>query len=85
MSPPRSVGWNCDAGARQDVLAGQQVLQVAVTAERDHVRMLEQQQMVRHAPRLRCATSSLLQVERAAVVHAAEIAHVDNYALMARP
>ena len=54
-------GVEGDAGARQNVVAGQQIFHVAVAAQRDDVRMLEQQELVGDQPLLALGRELLLQ------------------------
>ena len=67
-------GIKRDARALQHLVARQQVLHVPVAAHRDHVRMLQQQKLVRYGALLALLHQALLQFERLAVVHAAELA-----------
>ena len=54
-------GMEGDAGAGQDLFAGQQVLHVTVAAHGDGVRMLQQQQLVGDGARLALGHQALLQ------------------------
>ena len=72
MSPPRSVSMKLDARARSSSGARQQVLHAAVAAQRDHVRMLDQQQLVGDLAPLALLRQLALQRERVGVGHAAE-------------
>ena len=56
-----------------------------VASQGDHVRMLQQQQLVGHLPRFARGNQLLLQLQRLAVVDAPEFAQRSNYALMDRP
>ena len=51
---------------------------VAVAAQRDHVRVLQQQQLVGDQPLLALGHELLLQLERLAVVHAPEFAQLQQ-------
>ena len=53
-------GVELDAGARQDFVAGQQIFHVAVAAQRDDVRVFDDQQLVgNQRPALRCCDELL--------------------------
>ena len=54
-------GIECDARALQDFVAREQVFHVAVAAERDDVRMLEEQQLIGDAAPLALRDEPLLQ------------------------
>ena len=65
---------------------GQQILHVAVAAQRDDVRMLEQQQLIGNQPLLALGRPAAAAVANAlAVIDAPEFAHGSSYALIARP
>ena len=73
-SPPRSVGIEGDAGARQNVVAGQQIFHVAVAPHGDDVRVLEQQELIGDQPLLAVGGELLLEFERAGVIDSPELA-----------
>ena len=57
-------GMKLDAGPPQNVIAGQQVFQVAVAAERDHVRMLDKEKQVGQIFPVLGLDEALLQSQR---------------------
>src|ERR1017187_378593 len=61
--------------ATHDLVRSQQVLQVAVAAQRDDVRVFQQQQVVAHRAQLALGGKLLLQVQRLAVIDAPEFPH----------
>ena len=67
-------GMEGDAGAAQDLFAGQEVLHVAVAPQRDGVRVLQQEELVGDGAGLALGHEPLLQGERARVLHAARFA-----------
>ena len=67
-------GVKGDPGAVENVLAGQQVLHVPVAPERDDVRVLEQQQMVRRFSEFARRDELPLRFQRLAVSDAPELA-----------
>ena len=64
-------GMEGDAGAGQDLFAGQEVLHVAVAAKRDGMGMLQQDELVGYGARLALRHQPLLPLEGGAVLHAA--------------
>ena len=58
---------------------------VAVAPQRDDVRVLEQQQLIRDQPLLAIGRELLLQLQRARVIDPPELAQRSSYALMERP
>jgi hypothetical protein len=67
MSPPRSVWKNSTLAPHQ------QMLRLAVAAERQHVRVLEQKQLVGNLARLAAPLQLALQLPRPGVGNAAEL------------
>ncbi len=78
-------GIECDAGAAQHFVAGQQIFHVAVAAQGDDVGVLEQQQLIGDQPLLALGDQLLLQLERRRRNPSARVPAVGSYALMARP
>ena len=62
------------AGARQLILARDEVFHVPVAAERDGVRMFHEQQLVRDLAALALLNQPALQFEGYGVIHAPQIA-----------
>ena len=63
-----------DAGARQNVVAGQQVFQMPVAPQRDDMRVLQQEELIRDQPLLAIAREPLLEFQRAGVIDSPELA-----------
>ncbi len=57
----------------QHVIRGSQIRELSVTPERDHMRVLAQQQHVRHRARFACRDDAPLHFPRGAIFHQAEI------------
>ncbi len=64
----------CHAGAFQDLIAGEQVFAVPVAAQRNHVRVFDQQQLIVDRALLPLGHQTPLQLERARVVHSSQLA-----------
>ena len=63
-----------DTRAAQNLLARKQIFHAAVAPQRDHVRVFQQQQMVRDQPLLAILGKHALQFQRAAVIDASQFA-----------
>jgi hypothetical protein len=63
-----------DAGARQHFIAREQVFAMPVAAERDDVRMFEQQELIVNRALLALDDEAALQLERARVIDSTQLA-----------
>ena len=70
-------GIELDSGAAQRVFARQQIFGVAVAALRDHVRMLDEQELIGNQPALALFDQILLDGERVAIAHAPQVANFE--------
>ena len=60
--------------SRQNIVARQQVFQIAVAPHGDHVRVFEQQELIRDQPLLAISRELLLELQSARVIDSPELA-----------